>query len=420
MLTDAQIRRAKPDIKPVKLSDSGGLFLLISTAGSKLWRLKYRFSGKEKLLSLGAYPEVSLIEARNLRDQAKEVLKAGRDPSVAKKLSRLAGKVSQSETFKEIATEWHRLNSPQWAPRHSSDVITSLENEIFPVLGDDPIRNITPSEVLAVLRPVEARGAKETARRIRQRMSAVFVYAIASGRADADPAAVVMKAMAPLIKGRQPAVTTLKAAREVLAAVEAQTAHPATKLAHRLLALTALRPGTLITTPWDEVIDLGGEDALWQVPASRMKLKAMHKDDEARDHLVPLSRQALRVIEAIRPLSGKGIFVFPNARHSHKPMSENAIGYLLNRADFHHKHVPHGWRATFSSVMNELFPADKPVIDLMLAHVPKDKVEGAYNRAKHLKRRAELSQAWADLLLEGAPDAEELLSGPRRRSRRLG
>lgn len=420
MLTDAQIRRVKPDGKPIKLSDSGGLFLLISVAGSKLWRLKYRFSGKEKLLALGAYPDIGLTEARNLRDQAKEVLKVGRDPSVAKKLSRLTGKVSQSETFREIAIEWHRLNSPQWACRHASDVISSLESEIFPVLGDDPIRNITPSEVLAVLRPIEARGAKETARRIRQRMSAVFVYAIASGRASADPAAVVMKAMAPIVKGRQPAVTTLEAAKEVLAAVEAQTAHPVTKLAHRLLALTALRPGTLITTPWEEVDNLGSENALWQVSASRMKLKLIHKDDETRDHIVPLSKQALAVIEAIRPLSRRGIYVFPNARHGHKPMSENAIGYLLNRGGFHHKHVPHGWRATFSSVMNEIFPADKPVIDLMLAHIPKDKVEGAYNRAKHLKRRAELAQTWADLLLEGAPSAEELLNGPRRRSRRLG
>jgi integrase len=215
-----------------------------------------------------------------------------------------------------------------------------------------------------------------------------------------------------MVKGRQPAITDLDAAREMLAKAEAEKAHPTTKLALRILALTVVRPGTLITTPWSEWTDM--EDGIWRIPAARMKLRLQHKDDDARDHWVPLSRQGLEAIESLRTLTGRGPIALPNTRHAHKPMSENAMGYLLNRAGYHHRHVPHGWRATFSSVMNERFPADKPIIDLMLAHVPKDKVEGAYNRALHLDRRRELAQAWADLILDGSRPAADLLIGPRK------
>ena len=220
--------------------------------------------------------------------------------------------------------------------------------------------------------------------------------------------------MAPLKKGRQPAVTDLEQVRAMIKAVDEQNAHPVTKLAFRLLALTAVRPGTLIGTPWAEWREIDEDNPVWQIPAERMKLKLQHKGDEARDHLVPLSSQAVDAIRALWTLSGKGPLAFPNVRHAHKQMSENAIGYLLNRAGYHQRHVPHGWRATFSTVMNEHYPADKPVIDLMLAHVPKDKVEGAYNRALHLKRRRELAQIWSDLIFEDAVPAAKLLIGPRR------
>ncbi|AZO57705.1 DUF4102 domain-containing protein [Mesorhizobium sp. M8A.F.Ca.ET.057.01.1.1] len=403
-------RKAEKRDKAYKLYDSGGLHMVVATSGGKLWRMKYQFGGKEKLLSFGPYPEVTLSAAREARDEARAQLRAGKDPGVAKKIRKLNA-VSGDDSFEAIAREWYELNKAQWVARHSSDVIDSLEAEIFPTLGSSPIRDISAADVLACLRPIEKRGAKETARRVRQRMSAVFVYAVASGLADNDPAAMVKKAMAPMKKGKQPAITDLDKAREMLAKAEAETAHPVTKLALRILALTAVRPGTLATTPWSEW-PAGSE--LWQVPAERMKLRLQHKDDETRDHLVPLSRQAVEAIDALRTITGRGPLAFPNSRHAHKPMSENAIGYLLNRAGYHSKHVPHGWRATFSSVMNERFRPDKPVIDLMLAHVPKDKVEGAYNRALHLERRRELAQIWADLILEGAKPATELLVGPRR------
>jgi len=414
MLTDTKIRTAKPAEKAYKLADGGGLHLFVSPAGGKLWRYRYEFGGKEKLLSLGSYPAMGLLDARKARDEARATIKAGKDPSITKKLQKLAGVTNAATTFESLAREWHTLQKPGWVARHADDVLDSLEREVFPKLGSVPIREIGAPEVIALLRMVEARGAKETARRVRQRMSAVFVYAISTGRADSDPAAAVQKAMAPLKKGRQPAIIDLDEARAMLAKAESEHAHPVTKLALRILALTAVRPGTLGETPWVEWASLDPTEPVWQIPAERMKLKLHHKDDTARDHLVPLSKQAVEAIAALRTISGRGPLAFPNTRHAHKPMSENAMGYLLNRAGYHGYHVPHGWRSTFSSVMNERFPADKPIIDLMLAHVPKDKVEGAYNRALHLPRRRELAQSWADLILDGAQPATALLHGRRR------
>jgi integrase len=413
MLTDLRIRKEKAREKPFKIADGGGLFLYVSPSGGKLWRFRYTFGGKEKLLSIGAYPDVTLLAARGERDDAKAMLRSGKDPGATKKLRKLAGANAGETSLEALAREWFKLNKSQWVERHADDVITSLEKDIFPVLGKVQIKDITASDVIAVLRPIEARGAKDTARRIRQRMSAVFVYSISTGRAETDPAATVQKAMAPLKKGRQPAITDLSKAREMLAKVDREIAHPVTKLALRILALTAVRPGTLASTPWFEWTDFD-ETPLWHIPAVRMKLRLQYKEDEARDHLVPLSRQAVEAIEALRQVSGRGTLAFPNARHAHKPMSENAMGYLLNRAGYHGHHVPHGFRATFSSVMNERFPADKHVVDLMLAHVPKDKVEGAYNRAIHLNRRKELAQEWADLIGAEFVPAADLLTGRRR------
>jgi integrase len=414
VLTDTQIKKSKPAEKSYKLSDSGGLFLLVATSGSKLWRLKYRFAGKEKLLSIGAYPDISLIDARAARDAAKVLLREHRDPGVDKKLRKLAGVTSAAHSFESVAREWHTKNKSRWSEHHANDVIYSMEKDVFPHLGSVPIRDITSPAVLAVLRLMEERPAIDLARRVRQRMSKVFVYGISSGIADNDPAAVVLDALLPLTKGRQPAITDLKTAKEIIAKVDDEIAHPVTRLAHRLLALTTVRPGTLTGTPWSEFADIDPTDPVWIIPSARMKLKKSKKEDDVHDHLVPLSRQALEVIAALRTLTGRGPLVFPNTRHAHKPMSENAIGYLLNRAGYHHRHVPHGWRSTFSTVMNEAYTPDRAVIDLMLAHLPKDQVEGAYNRAKHLTRRKELAQIWADIILEGAKPAAALLEGPRR------
>lgn len=418
MLTDIGARKAKPKDKAYKLTDGGGLYLYITPAGGKFWRMKYRYAGVEKApLSLGPYPDVGLAEAREQRDAAKRILRDGRDPAVERR-QRINGNLdAAADTFEKIAREWHSIKIPTWDDVHASDVLTSLERDVFPKIGRLPIRDIDAPIVLDLLRLIEKRGAIETAHRVRQRISAVFVYGIAKGICRGDPAEVVKKALKPVKRGKQPAITKLDAARKMLRDVEAMTAHPVTKLAHRFLALTVVRPGTLLDTPWDELANQDEAAPLWIIPPERMKLRLQYKDDRSREFWVPLPSQALDCIKALKKLSGLCPYVFPNARHAHKPMSENAIGYLLNRAGYQSQHVPHGWRATFSTIMNESFKEERAIIDLMLAHVPKDKVEAAYNRAEHIERRRDLAQRWADMLLDGFKPAASLAAGPRRSKR---
>nr|WP_278520602.1 integrase arm-type DNA-binding domain-containing protein [Brucella anthropi] len=414
MLTDTAIKKAKAGDKGYHLTDSSGLSIFVTPAGAKVWRFRYRFAGKPKVLSFDAYPDVSLAEARQMRDEARKLVKAGRDPAVERRKLKATPQDPGANTFERIAREWFDIQKGTWSARHAADVIKSLEREVFPDIGSELITEITPPDVLDVLRKIEARPAVETAHRVRQRISGVFVFGIASGRCVNDPAAIVQKALSPIQKGRQPAVATLDEARGIIAALDAEPAHPATRLAMRLLALTAVRPGTLITTRWSELEEIDPEKPIWRIPAARMKLRKAMKDDDRNDHEVPLSLQAVETLQAVHKLTGKGPYVFPNARHAHKPMSENALGYLLNRAGYPGRHVPHGWRSTFSTIMNEEFPADRFVIDAMLAHKKKDKVEAAYNRAQHMARRAVLAQKWADMLLEGALPADHLLGGRRK------
>ncbi len=402
MLTDAAIRKAKAASKAYKLSDSGGLHLYVSPSGGKLWRLKYRFGGKEKLLSLGKYPDVSLGDARSKRDWARQMLTNGRDPGLFKYK---ADGADEAQKFETIAREWHKIQSAKWSDEHAARIIKSLEAEVFEELGQHNIKDITPPQVLDLIRGIEGRGALVIARKIRQRMSAVFVYAIASGKGDADPAAIIKGAMAPQIQEKQPAVTDLDEARKILKAAEATNAHPATMLGLRLLALTVVRSSELRGARWPEFEDLDGDEPLWRIPAERMKGAKGKK----REHVVPLSTQAVEVIQALKTLHGRCDFVLPSSRSSQKPMSENALGYLLNRAGYYSRHVPHGWRSTFSTVMNEAFPREQQIIDSMLAHVIKDKVEAVYNRSSHLKRRRELAQVWADMLFKDMPPASVLL-----------
>lgn len=327
-----------------------------------------------------------------------------------------------------------RHQRPPLVHHHASDVITSLACDVFPAIGDLPLSTITAAKVLEVLTPIEDRDAVETAKRLRQRISAVFVYAIASGIAETDPAAVVRGALKPIVlRGRQPAITDLVGVRQVLIDAEAERSRAITKFALRFLALTSVRPGELRGAAWAEMEDLeprfgikGGETVqvnrpLWRIPGARMKGEKARKAETGGDHLVPLSWQAVDVLAVVRRLTGTGPLCFPNERHMSKPMSENAIGYLLNRAGYHHRHVPHGWRAAFSTIMNEWakhsgLPDDRAVIDLMLAHVPKNKVESAYNRAAFMDRRRDLAQAWADMLVAEMWPPEIQLGQPIRHS----
>ena len=426
MLSDVKARKAAPREKDYKLTDEKGLFLLVRTNGSKLWRMKYRFAGKEKLLSFGAYPEITLAEARERRDAARAQLRNGLDPSIEKKRAAASVRSRVTHTFESVARDWHDLQKGRWVPVHAADVIASLERDVFPGLGGIPIGDIDAALVLDVLRKVERRGSIETAKRLRQRISAVFVYAISHGLARDDPAAIITRALKPKPKARkQPAVLDLAELRELLDKTEQSGASPVTLLASRLLALTAVRPGVVRGARWSEVKSIfhGGKNTepVWHIPAERMKLVLDRKDEREFDHVVPLSRQAVDVFRTIHRLTGRGELVFPGQRHAHIPLSENAIGYLYNRAGWHRRHVPHGWRAAFSTIMNERALAagnhgDRQVIDLMLAHAPENKVESAYNRAQFMERRREIAQEWADLLMDGMRPAETLLDTQRRMS----
>jgi integrase len=415
VLTDVKLRTAKPSPKPYKLSDGHQLYLLVTPSGSKLWRMNYTYDSKQKTLVIGSYPLIGLAEARAKRDAARKQLLEGRDPNVEKLLKAQAQLASSRNTFEKVARAWFDLRKPQWAKVHAGDVIRSLERDVFPAIGCLPISSIKAPKILELLQAIENRPAIETAKRVRHRISGVFVYAIAAGMVEHDPAGSIGKALKPLPKKRkQPAITDLDGLRKMLRDAEDGFARPVTRLGLRLLALTAVRPGELRHARWDEFENLNGDAPLWRIPAARMKGNIDRKDDTQFSHTIPLTEQCLDVLSALHPLTGSGPLLFPSARQALRPMSENAIGYLLNRSGYHGHHVPHGWRAAFSTVMNEWAklngrPDDREVIDLMLAHIPENKVEGAYNRAAYMPRRRELAQAWAELLMMHMPSAATLV-----------
>lgn len=417
MLNDAKVRAARPREKAYKLTDSHRLYLLVTPHGSKLWKWNFTYDGKQKTMAFGIYPMVSLVEARAKRDKARAHLEKGRDPAVVKKL-RIAANIEASRlTFERVAREWHEIFKPQWAAIHADDVLRSLDRDVFPAIGSLPISQLTPPRIFEVLKAIEDRGSIETAKRIRQRISAVFVYAIAKGVAQTDPAEKLGAVLKPLRKGRQPAITDLARLRKMIDDAEGDYARPVTRLALRFLALTAVRPNELRGAHWDEFENLDSCKPIWCIPAARMKGDLDRKDEIDGDHLVPLARQSVAVLRALWPLTGTCALVFPSNRFPHRPMSGNAIGYFLNRAGYHGHHVPHGFRAAFSTIMNEWAERegkghDRKIIDLMLAHVPKEKVEGAYNRAGYMPRRRELAQIWADMLSDGLPSPLVLVDRP--------
>lgn len=417
-LSDRACKAAKGAEKPYKLADASGLYLYVTPNGYRSWRWKYRFGGKEKRLTFGPYPDVSLAEARDLRESAARQLRSGIDPAVEKKRQSAARALQAEATFKTIAEDWRASQASVWSKRHAALVKASMERDVYPKIGSLPIEAITTPIVMEVLRPIEQRGAIETAHRTRQRISEVFARAIGSGLAQVDPAAVAARALAPVKKGKFPAVRTVQAARALLTKVEGQPAHPITKLASRLLALTAVRSGVLRLAEPAEFEELDGSAPIWRIPASKMKLVVERKEDAAFEFIVPLSRQAVETIEVAMQLAGDAPLLFRSVRHPRRPISDNTLSKSYRDAGYSGIHVPHGWRSTFSTVMNELAGeenrvGDRAIIDLMLAHVPSG-VEASYNRAGYMQRRRELAQEWADLLTLGLPHPSALLEGPRR------
>ena len=385
-LTDAKVRRIKPAEKPQKFFDGGGLFLLVTPTGGKLWRLKYRFGGIEKLLAIGAYPQTSLAEARQKRDQASALMLNGVDPSDTKKAQKAAS-AQETETFEVIAREWHTKFSASWAASHGDKIIRRLELYAFPWLGDRPIKSITAPDLLTVLRRIEAKGTLETAHRTQQNCGQVFRYAVATGRAERDPSGDLRGAIPPASGKHMATITDPKEIAGLLRSIDDYRGSIVTRCALQLAPLFFVRPGELRQAEWSE---FNLEAAEWRIPAEKMKAGVLH--------IVPLSRQALGVLREIHPLTGHGRYVFPSPRTDSRPMSSNAILSALRRMGFAKDEMSgHGFRSMASTLLNEQ-GWNRDAIERQLAHAERNSVRAAYNYAEFMPERKKMMQAWADYL----------------------
>jgi integrase len=387
-LTVIKAKNAKPGDRPLKLSDGGGLYLLVHPAGGKYWRLKYRFQGKEKVLALGTFPEVSLAEARDGRDAARKHLKDGFDPGEAKKAVRAAKAGDSANSFEAIAREWHARFSPTLSPGHANAKLRRLELDVFPTLGTRPIDDIKAPEILRVLRRIEDRGALEMAHRVRGLCGEVFRYAVVTGRADRDPSADLRGALPPAKEKHFAAITDPKAVGPLLRAIDAYEGSSIVKWALRLAPLVFVRPGELRQAEWKE-IDL--DVAEWTIPAERMKMKL--------PHLVPLSAQAIEILKEAQALTGSGKYVFPGHRSRTRPMSNNAVLAALRRMGIDKDTMTgHGFRAMARTMLEEELQIRPDIIEHQLAHAVRDPLGRAYNRTTHLPERRTMMQQWADYL----------------------
>lgn len=387
-LTDTAIKNAKPSDKTTRLFDGGGMYLEIAPTGGKWWRLKYRYGGKEKRLSLGVYPDVSLKDARQRRDDARKLLANDTDPGENRKAVKAAKSDRAANSFEVVAREWFSKNSANWTESHGSRIIRRLERDIFPWIGGRPIAEIKAQELLAVLRRIEERGAVETAHRAHQNCGQVFRYAIATGRAERDPSPDLKGALPPVKQSHLAAITDPKAVAELLRAIDGYQGSFVTKCALRLAPLIFVRPGELRKAEWRE-IDL--DKAEWNIPAERMKMRA--------PHLVPLSTQSMEVLRELYALTGEGRYVFPGARTNGRPMSDNAVLAALRRMGFAKDEMSgHGFRAMARTILDEVLQVRPDFIEHQLAHAVRDPNGRAYNRTAHLSERRKMMQLWSDYL----------------------
>lgn len=378
-----------------RLFDGGGLYLELRPSGAKLWRLKYRFADREQLLSLGEYPAVSSTQARSKRAEIKALIAQGIDPSLQRRRQKLARNMEVANTFEAVAREWIDRFSPDWADSHTRSIMVRLENDVFPWIGRHPIADLAAPELLAVLRRVEKRGALETATRIRQYFSQIFRYAVATARVPRDPAADLKGALRSPIPKRYATMTDPQKIGQLLRAIDGYEGHPVTRAALQLTPLVFVRPGELRGAAWSE-IDFSAAE--WRIPAIRLKMKMSAKlDARQSDHVVPLSRQALAILEDLQPFTGDGIFLFPSVRTSQRPMSDNTINAALRRMGYGKDEiVGHGFRHMASTLLNEQgWSAD--AIERQLAH-KESGVRAIYNLAEYMPERRRMMQAWADYL----------------------
>ncbi len=384
-LSDVKVRNAKPDSKPYKLTDGDGMYLHVTPEGGKYWRLKYRFVGKEKLLALGVYPEVSLSDARERRLIARKTIAAGQDPSQVKQEAKRQAILKHENTFEAVAREWHTSRDNAWTKRYAANLLRRLEIDVFPKLGTRPITDITPPELLSVIRVIEKRDALDLAQRMMQTCGQIFMYAIATGHAVRNPTADLKGALKTPAR-KHYAHLKEDELPEFLQKLETYDGNIQTKLALKLLILTFVRTSELRGAEWQEI---NFDTAEWRIPAERMKMRD--------PHIIPLSRQTVVILRELQKHSGNRQHVLPN---HHKPlsfMSENTMLYALYRMGYHSRTTGHGFRATASTILNEnRFPPD--VIERQLAHAERNKIRAAYNHAQYLPERRKMMQWWANYL----------------------
>ncbi len=389
-LTSTAVKHIRPSTKTQKLFDEKGLYLEVSPRGGKWWRFKYRFDGKEKRISLGTFPEVSLKEARIQRDQSRALISQSIDPSQQRKAEKLARKISVTNSFEAVAREWFEKKKQNYSDKHKATIIQRLEKNVFPYLGDKPIADIKSPEVLDTIRKIESRGANETARRVLSICGEVFRYAIATGRLEQDPTYKMYEALATKEVQHLPAVTEPDQAAAILRAIDGYSGTLPVQCALKLAPLVFVRPGELRQAEWK---DINFETEEWRFLVTKTRT----------EHIVPLSTQAIAILKELHPVTGHGKYVFPSARtpRGDRPMSDNAILSALRRMDIAKDEMSgHGFRAMARTILDEVLGFRVDYIEHQLAHSVRDPNGRAYNRTTHLKERKEMMQAWADYLDE--------------------
>ena len=384
-LTARQVDTSKPKDKPYKLSDGGGLYLLVNPNGSRYWRLKYRIAGKEKLLALGVYPDITLAEARQKRADAKRVLAAGGDPGQEKQEEKQAKEQAVANSFERLAMEWHSHKSTSWSEGYAEHLLMYLKKDIFPFIGQKAITDISQVEMLNVLRKMEQRGVLDKLKKTRQACRQIFTYAIITGRAEHNPVSDLAGALKSPKQQHYPHLL-VDQIPDFLRALSEYSGSTITRNATRLLMLTGLRTIELRASEW---VDIDFDKGVWNVPAERMKMR--------RPHLVPLSTQVRELLEEIHQLTGRGKYVFPGRNDAGKPMSEASINQVIKRIGYDGKATGHGFRHTMSTILHEQ-GYNTAWIETQLAHVDKNSIRGTYNHAQYLDGRREMLQWYADYM----------------------
>lgn len=396
MLTDAHCRNATcpPDKKRARFTDAAGLYLEVSPTGFKRWFWKIYTDGKESRLALGSYPAVSLSAARQARDAAKKKKAEGADLVLARKIEKLKAIIPGSDTFAATAREWIEMHRPRWSEAHHTRELRNLEKDLLPYLGPRRLRDIEPIELLATVRRVEERGALVAAHRVLSTAHGVWLYGVATARADRDITGDLKRALKPHTKKNLPAITTPVELGELLRASDGYKGGTIVRAALALAPILFQRPGNLRTMRWQDVDRPAG---LWSIPSEDMK-RTVEGKINGQPHVVPLPRQALAILEELHPLTGGGLYVLPGLRNAKAPLSEAGVGAALNAMGYKGRHTWHGYRATGRTILRQVLRYPGDVIEAQLAHTGQITHGGAYDRSTHLEERTAMAQVWADYL----------------------